>query len=581
MWAALAAVLVVPLAACSVGGSPPGARVSTLPTATPAGAYQAQPAAHPAARLTIGTWQFPTSFSPYLSPQASATQVQQALFDGLLETDPKLQWFGDLAREVPTIENGEVTRVGTGMDVTYNLRPGLRWSDGRPLTSNDVIFTFRVITGPAAATGFPQDGYDLISGIEPRGDTGLVAHFRALYPAYRALFPSILPEHRLGQVPLDRLAGDPYWKQPDAVSGPFTLRDAAQDQLTLLRNPSYAQGRSGMPFLGHPSYTQRIVFRGFPTRQALLAAAKAGDIDATSDLSERELATIAGLSGVRVMLAPGLQYEQVSFNQSPVDPVTGAAPPWAGEPAVLQALDLGLDRPRLERGPLHGRSPLTATPVSPLLDWAFASDLGAPRYDPAQAKRLLDAAGWIPGADGVRTKGGRRLAFALTSTSDQALRVDEEEILAQGWRQLGADVKFQNFPSQQLFGGFDQNGVLAHGLYEAAIWAWIMPADPDSEFGTLHSSRAPAAGRAASQNYSRCHDRAVDQALDQGRATLDQLHRGTAYRDFQHAYAQARCELPLYRRLSIAVVSPSLHNFVLNAGPAGSTWNLADWWMAG
>jgi ABC-type transport system substrate-binding protein len=91
----------------------------------------------------------------------------------------------------------------------------------------------------------------------------------------------------------------------------------------------------------------------------------------------------------------------------------------------------------------------------------------------------------------------------------------------------------------------------------------------------------PGSAGASGQNYSRCHDSGIDSALAQGRATLDEAQRGDAYRSFQRAYAQARCEVPLYRRLAIGVTSPQLHNFALNPGPAGSTWNLADWWLSG
>jgi peptide/nickel transport system substrate-binding protein len=576
---AVAAAFAVGLGGCSFGAAQPALEPPGLPALSAPAAYQAKPPAHPGGSITIGAQQFPNAFSPYFAPQAASLQVQAAIFDGLLTTDNRLQWYGDLARQVPGVENGGVRQVGAGMDVTYDLRPGLRWSDGQPLTPDDVVFTFQTITGPAAAAGFGQEGYDRISGVERSGETGLVVHFRSLYPAYRSLFPAILPRHRLGQVPAKNLAADGYWRKPDVVSGPFTVREAAPYQITLDRNGDYAQGRSGMRFGGHAAYAERVVFRAYPTRQALLAAVKAGDVQAASDLSERELSTIARLTGVRVTLAAALQYEQVSFNQAPVDPNVGGTPPWVGEPAVLEALDLGLDRPSLEKGPLHARSPLTESPVSPLVGWAYASDLGPPRYDLDQARRVLDAAGWKPGADGTRVKNGRRLAFALTTTDDQLLRAGEEEIVAEGWRKLGANVAVQNYPSQQLFAGFEQDGVLARGLYQAAIWAWIMPADPDSQFSTLHSSRTPGAGQPSSQNYSRCHDRAVDQALALGRATLDESQRGAAYRTFQHAYAQARCEVPLYRRLAIGVVSPRLHNFVLNAGPPGSTWNLVDWWL--
>ena len=576
---AVAAALVVGLGGCSFNPTQPASGPPGLPALSAPAAYKASAPGHPGGTITIGAWQFPNSFSPYFAPQAASLQVQAAIFDGLLATDNRLQWSGNLAREVPSVVNGAVRQVGAGMDVTYELRPGLRWSDGQPLTPDDVVFTFQTITGPAAAAGFGQEGYDRISGVESRGATGLVIHFRSLYPAYRSLFPAILPRHRLGQIPTQSLGADGYWRKPDVVSGPFTMQEAAPFRITLGRNGDYAQGRSGLAFGGHPAYADRVVFRAYPTRQALLAAVKAGDIQAVSDLSERELSTIGRLTGVRVTLGAALQYEQVSFNQAPVDPNVGGTPPWVGEPAVLEALDLALDRPALERGPLHARSPLTESPVSPLVGWAYASDLGSPRSDLDQARRVLDAAGWKTGADGVRAKNGRRLAFALSTTDDQLLRAGEEEIVADGWRRLGAGVTVQNYPSQQLFAGFEQDGVLARGLYQAAIWAWIMPADPDSEYSTLHSSRMPSAGQPSSQNYSRCHDSAVDEALARGRGTLDEGQRGAAYRSFQHAYVQARCELPLYRRLAIGVVSPRLHNFVLDAGPPGSTWNLVDWWL--
>jgi len=298
-------------------------------------------------------------------------------------------------------------------------------------------------------------------------------------------------------------------------------------------------------------------------------------------LNERDLGGLTGLSEVRTRLAPALQYEQISFNQADPNPATGASPPWAGDPVVLEALDLALDRPALLRGPLHGRSPAAASPLSPLIPWLHAT-AAQPRHDPEAARRLLDGDGWAPGSDGVRSRGGRRLGFVLSTTTAHPLRAQEEEIIVRSWRQLGVDVRVQNFPVDQLFAGYEAGGVLARGRYEAALWAWITPPDPDAEFGVLHSSRVPAAGdRGSGENYSRCHDAALDAALTEGRSTLDETRRVAAYRKFQGAYARARCELPLYQRLEIGVLSPHLHNFVLNPAPVGSTWNFADWWLDG
>jgi peptide/nickel transport system substrate-binding protein len=211
--------------------------------------------------------------------------------------------------------------------------------------------------------------------------------------------------------------------------------------------------------------------------------------------------------------------------------------------------------------------------------WAYDGGLPAPSYDLERAKRTLDGDGWVPGPDGVRVKAGQRLALLVTTVVGQQLRATEEDIVADGWRKLGADVRVQDRPADQLFASFDQGGVLAQGRYEAALWSWITPPDPDSEFSILTSSQAPSAGRRPAQNYSRCHDPAIDQALADGRGALDQATRGAAYRAFQRAYVRARCELPVYRRLDIGVVSPGLRNFALNPGPSGNAWNVADWWL--
>ncbi len=581
-----AAGLCLLLAACAVPSLAGGASSQTsqndigggrLPQTTTPAVYQPTADPKPGGTITIGTWQFPSRISPYIGSQTAAIPVEQAVFNGLLGSTPSLDAFGDLAQDVPTLDNGGVRRVGDGMDVTYRLRRGLAWSDGQPITPDDVIFTFQLIRQSGFA-GASQQGYEQITTIDRVGQDGLVLHFGSLFPAYRSLFPAILPKHRLESVAPTQLINDPYWTKPDIVSGPFAVQEVTDNQISLVRNPHYADGRSAMAFLGHAAYADRLVFRAFSSRQAVLAALKANDAQAALDLTERELNTVAGMTGVAISLSASLAYEQVSLNQANPNPGTGSAPPWIGDAPVREALDLALDRPGIERrlagGPLR-----TATPIGPMVGWAYDSAVGPPAYDLQRAKRILEQDGWAVGTDGIRVKNGKRLAFALTTPAGQ-LRATERDVLIGSWRSLGADVTVQEFSTAALFASFDQGGVLARGLFEAAIWSWSVPPDPDSEFAIFHSSATPASGKAAGENYSRCHDSAVDQALVLGRSTLDPAQRAAAYRAFQVAYARARCELPLYRRVDIGAASPALRNFTLNASPAGNTWNVADWWIA-
>lgn len=553
------------LSGCTLPGAPSQSTSTSpmpLPTATPPARYTAEPAHHEGGVATVGDWVFPQALTPIYPQPASATWIEQALFDGLVGFDPSLQPYGDLAAGVPTPENGGVKLTATGMDVTYALRPGLHWSDSQPVTPDDVIFTWR-----AEAT---IEGYNLITGIDhTAGD--LTIHFSSVYPGYLLLFGAVLPSHRLAAIDPRALPTDGYWQKPDVVSGPFTVADAvAGDHFTLQRNPRYADGRSGQALLARAAHLEKLVFKAYSTKSSLVAAAKAGDVDLALDLAERDVPTIAGFTDARVQLVPQLSYEQLALNRD--DPL------FATDAALADALTVGVDRQAVLTGVLKGVAPAAQSPISPQLTWVP----GAPALalDPAAAAAKLDADGWVKGADGVRARSDQRLQVTLSTTSDNPQREAEVEAIAAGWKKLGVEVRIQDYPAAQLFASYDGQGVLARGGYQAAVWAWVTPPDPDAEFGILHSSRVPGPGKAAAfQDYSRCRDATIDAALADGRSTLDRAARAKAYQRFIGAYQAARCEVPLYQRLDVAVSSKRLHSFAPNPGGQGNTWNVADWWV--
>jgi peptide/nickel transport system substrate-binding protein len=533
--------------------------------ATPAAAYQAEAARHEGGVVTVGDWQFPVTLPPvYVPGPASAAMIQVTLFSGLVGIDPSLGYYGDLARSVPTVENGGVKTVGAGMDVSYDLRPGLHWSDGQPVNADDVIFTWQAIPG--------TEGYDRISGIDKKGDLGFTIHYRSIYPAYALLFSAIVPKHRLAGIDRAKLASDPYWSKPDVVSGPLLVAEAVPaDHYTLQRNPRYADGRAEMPLLNHNAHLEKVVFKAFATKSALLAALKAGDVQVALELNERDLEVAAGITGAHLQPVPWLSYEQVSLNQQ--------AGIWKDDAALRSALAAAVDVGSVLAGPLHNRAPASNGPISPELGWAYNGEVGPPHFELEQARAALDADGWAVGSDGIRAKAGRRLQFTLAAVADSPLRAAEQEILVAGWRQAGADVRIQDFSAAELFGAFADNGVLARGRYDAALFAWISPADPDGTFATLHSSRIPSQQSPDGENFSRCANPAIDADLAAGRASLDRARRAEAYRDLQAQYRKAACEVPIYQRLDVGLSSKRLHNYAPNPAGPGNTWNVADWWI--
>lgn len=284
-----AAALVLILAACSTGGptsKPTAAPTAATPSAiAPAAHYQAEPPRRQGGVATVGDWQFPASLPPtYLAGPPGAELIEQTLFSGLLGLDPSLDFYGDLARSVPTPK-----LVGSGMDVAYELRPGLHWSDGQPLNADDVLFTWQV-------TPRTQEGYEQITGVEKTGDLAFTVHFRSVYPAFGLLFSAVVPKHRLASIDRAKLDADGYWSAPNVVSGPFQVADSVPaDHLTLQRNPHYPDGRAEMPLLNHNAYLEKLVFKAFATKGALLAALKTGDVQAAAELNEADLIPASGL----------------------------------------------------------------------------------------------------------------------------------------------------------------------------------------------------------------------------------------------------------------------------------------------
>jgi peptide/nickel transport system substrate-binding protein len=538
--------------------------------------YQPQPAQREGGRVVIGDWESPSNFAPLFNAEQPAAQLDALLYSGLVRQTADLQWIPDLVTRVPSLANGDVRwdRPATTMTVTYHLRPGLLWSDGTPLTAADVAYTWRTIVDPRVQGVLSTEGYANISRVEVQNDLTIVLHFDRLYPQYLQLFPAILPEHRLRDIAVDRLNADGFWSRPDVVGGPYKISELVPDEhITLVPNAQWSAGRNG-----RRPHLDQIVYKIYPELGRLLDAARAGQVDLAMEIPDDALATLPAQGKLALRSRSSLAYEQVTFNQVDPDPLTGQPPLWKGDPVLLAALRAAVDRQAMVQGLLGGKARVADSPIPSALSGYHQAV--SPVYDLARANQLLDQDGWVRGADGIRLKNGRRLSFSLTIAVGDPLRLSLRDGLVAAWRKIGADVVARDGHSSELFSGFDQGGWLEHGQFEAGLWTWSIGPDPDGVYAIDHSSQIPTAqnqGRGA--NFGRFQSAAIDQSLDQGRATLRIQDRVRAYRAFEQAYAQLGAELPLYERMLSALVSPRIHNVQLNPSPATTLWNAIDWWV--
>jgi len=569
-------VAVLPL----VGGcsSLPSVQGISLGTASPLPSqYQREPAKHEGGTLVVGDWESPTNFSPIFNQEVPAAQVDSLLYAGLVQLDASLQPVPDLVERVPTLQNGDVTwnrGVGT-MDVTYRLRSDLRWSDGRPLTADDVAFTWRVIVNPHVQGVLSPEGYTDISRIDIHDPLRFTLHFDRVYPKYLNLFPAVLPLHRLGGIAPEQLAGDAFWSRPDVVSGPFKISELApDDHVTLVRNDAWSQGRSG-----RRPHLDSIVYRLYPEPGQLLDAARAGQVALALEIPDDQLAALTKTGSMTVVRRSQLAYEQVTFNQSDPNPVTGQPPLWKGDPALLQALRMAIDRPGLDKKFFNDQAQLAESPIPSALLSFHDPDVSL-TYDLGAATKLLDGDGWVVGPDGIRSKQGRRLSFHILTALGSPLRSAIRDALIAGWRKLGADVTATEAHPSELFSGYAQGGLLERGQFEAGLWTWSTGPDPDGVYPLEHSSQIPSdLNQGQGSNFGRFSDADLDRNLDRGRGSLDAIDRARAYAAFERAYARLGFELPLFERVLVVLASPHLHNLAPNPAPDTTTWNAADWWV--
>src|SRR6185503_392660 len=341
------------------------------------------------------------SIVPYFSQMSFATWVTQLTLVGLAEWDDQSNFVPELAAEIPTTENGGVSE--DGLTITWKLKDCLFWSDGEPLTSADVKFTWEAIMDPGNAVA-SRTGYDKIASIETPDPLTAVITFSELYPPWQTLFTQgpnnsggLIPEHILaGQTALE---SNNFIHQPTVGSGPFVITEwIPGDFMTLLPNPNFYKGRAKL---------DRIQIRFVADSAASLAALQTGDVDWYPNFSEADITTLQDLEpDVKLTVIAGSDFEHYFFNLGRTEGVNGRGKadnegfcPFK-DINVRHAITIGINRQAIVDVLTGGE---TAVPVSqwPNTQWTN-TNLQVEGYDPAAAAALLDEAGYPLGADGIR-----------------------------------------------------------------------------------------------------------------------------------------------------------------------------------
>jgi peptide/nickel transport system substrate-binding protein len=506
--------------------------------------------------LRVGSYEDLDNLNPLLTTQAFVSDVAQMVFSGLIDYDDHAEPVPDVALEVPSQKNGGISR--DGKTITYHLRKGVRFSDGVPLTSADVKYTWEQIVNPDNNVGyrFPYDR-DHVASVETPDDFTVVVHLRAPLAVFVAAFMrngnigAILPKHLLARyTDLNRI---PYNNKP-VGSGPFVVTSWEPGALLELRaNPGYWRG---------PPKLKEVQYRIIPSQNTLLTDVMGHDIDLYYDAPEVQYATVRSLRGYRVTAVPNMTYEHVDFN---------CVRPPLNDVRVRQAIAYAIDWKKLADNVYFGLD-TPGMADTPPMSWAFDSSVKPYPHDLARARELLKEAGWAPDANGLLLKGGEPFRIDITTVAGVTTRAKAEELMQQDLRAVGIALDIHNYPANLLFATYGSGGILAHGRFYLSLYAWeYTNPDPD-DTNTMGPDEIPPKG----ENYSFYSDPDVGMWQRAGQAHYDRARRRPYYLLLQHRYHDATPFHTIVWRANIDVVNADLRNF--KPAPAVSDfWNSWEW----
>ena len=479
--------------------------------------------------------------------------VQTCVVEGLVTTDENMKVVPLLATEVPTQDNGGVVmRSDGGMDVTWKLRPGVKWHDGVPFTSADVKFTVEAINSPDYNPE-STDGFDRIVSVDTPDSLTAVVHYREKYAPYDIQFiRGTFPKHILEGKDIDRAIE--YNRNP-LGTGPYKVTEWKTGEYILLdRVPGYWRG---------PDYPKirRILFKFIPNTTTRMNQLKSGEAHLAALVpwdKYRELKDVPALTIHRMM---GNSYEHITLNQRAV--------PAFRDVRVRRALIHAIDRELLVKTILDGLAPVIDGPIQPL-SWAFTDSVMKYPYDTAKARALLAEAGWRDGnGDGTLEKDGKPLAFTLMTQAGFAIRESIAQAVQRQLHDVGVDVKIK------LVDGTAISSLWFDGKFDAMLHWWHMPSDPEITL-FFASDRTPPAGR----NINFIADDSLDKLMYASDKTVTRAPRRALLVAAQQRLAELAPEIPLYNVTRLDAVPKRLRNFKGNPTNAGIFWNVWEWEFA-
>ena len=474
-----------------------------------------------------------------------------------------------MVEKLPSIKDGDwVLLPGQKMKVTWKLKRGFTWHDGRPVTALDWRFTYGMLRNPRVpqVSRFVLGKVDNVLVPDARDPYTLVVQWNERFPfAASTPFGSEVayPRHVLEPAYLKdpaRMKAHPYWRAP-VGNGPYRFVEwVPGSHITV-------EAYDRWP-VGGPPKVRRLVFRFILDSTVLTANAITGNVDGTEigNLSLEQLLEIERRNPrVEAHFTDALRWERVDFNLDNE---------WLRDRRVRQAIAYGIDREGAVRALYQGKYRVAHSWLAPRHP-AYNANVRKYGYDPARARQLLAEAGFTPGPDGVlRDRAGRRMELSLMTTAGHAAREQMQQIIKDQLRQVGIEIRIDNRPSSVFFGSITPRRQFPHLAMYTSVFS------PESTaFDRFHSTQIPSAENSwEGNNRVGWRNAENDRVMEQITAEMDEARRNALLKRQQEIFADDLPSLPLFFSLSLTTMDRRVRG-VKPTGLAGAylPWNAWQW----
>lgn len=442
----------------------PAARASSTPSpsATPS-ATKYPPSAFVVGDATDAV----DTLNPFVGVTSQDFEVYGLIYDNLMDYG-QLNYSPSprLATSWSTSKNGLVW--------TYQIRHGVKWSDGVPLTAADVAYTFNRDIHGAAERADSLSYIQNITSVKQTGEYTVQMTVSKPTPGMAELIVPILPEHIWKHVSEKQVTT--FTNSDPVGSGPFIVTKFSENQsISLKANPHYWGGKPGI---------SSLVFQYYANPSAEAFALRNGSIDFAEDLPNQLYKSLAGAKGITLNDAPSGNWDELAFNNGAA--TVSGHPIGNGNPALLDinvrhAISYSLDLPKLVSRVLLGYGTPGTTVIPPIYAQFHYNPPASISYGyaPAKARAILTADGWKPGPGGFRYKNGKELALRLFIRSQSPTETQAAPYIKSWLNAIGIKVSTSFMSDDQL------TQVIGNGDYDMFVWGWGVEPNPNFQLSVF------------------------------------------------------------------------------------------------